>query len=157
MRSRTSDIAAGLATLAIAGMFQAQCGDLEGVSLLFPRMLIIFLTLGGVYIFASGLLTRHASADAPPCEAPTEEPVAVKRVVTIALGAMVYVGIIPLLGFYPASVLFLFCMAMILSDSSVTTAKKAMASAVFTVVLCVAVWFGFAFLLGVPTPQSMFF
>ena len=157
MRSRTSDIAAGLATLAIAGMFQAQCGDLEGVSLLFPRMLIIFLTLGGVYIFASGLLTRRASADAPPCEVPTEEPVAVKRVVTIALGAMVYVGIIPLLGFYPASVLFLFCMAMILSDSSVTTAKKAMASAVFTVVLCVAVWFGFAFLLGVPTPQSMFF
>lgn len=157
MRSRTSDIAAGLATLAIAGMFQAQCGDLEGVSLLFPKMLIIFMTLGGVYIFASGLLTRRATVNDAPCELPAEEPVAVKRVATIALGAIVYVGIIPLLGFYPASVLFLFCMAMILSDSSVTTAKKAMASAIFTVVLCVAVWFGFAFLLGVPTPQSMFF
>lgn len=68
-----------------------------------------------------------------------------KRVLTIALGAIVYVGVIALLGFYPASVLFLFCMSMILSDSGVTTAKKAMASAVFTAVLCVAVWFGFVF------------
>lgn len=157
MRSRTSDIAAGLATLAIAGIFQAQTGDLDGVSLLFPKMLIIFMTIGGLYIFASGLLTRRTNVDEAPCELPAKEPVAVKRVATIALGAMVYVGMIPLLGFYPASVLFLFCMAMILSDSSVTTAKKAMASAIFTVVLCVAVWFGFAFLLGVPTPQSMFF
>lgn len=157
MRSRTSDIAAGLATLAVAGMFQAQCGDLEGVSLLFPRMLIIFMTLGGVYIFASGLLTRPADTKDLSCETKAEDPVAVKRVAIIALGAIVYVGIIPLLGFYPASVLFLFCMAMILSDSSVMTAKKALTSAVFTAVLCVAVWFGFAFLLGVPTPQSVLF
>jgi len=157
MRSRTSDIAAGLATLAIAGIFQAQSGDLEGVSLLFPRMLIIFMTLGGVFVFASGLLTPRARVDEAPCELPAEEPVAVKRVASIALGSIVYVGIIPLLGFYPASVLFLFGMAMILSDSNVTTAKRALASAIFTVVLCVAVWFGFAFLLGVPTPQSMFF
>lgn len=157
MRSRTSDIAAGLATLAVAGIFQAQTGDLEGVSLLFPRMLIIFMTIGGVFIFVSGLLTRRASADDAPCELPPEEPVAAKRVATIALASIAYVGIIPVLGFYPASVLFLFCMAMILSDSNVTTAKKALASAIFTVVLCLAVWLGFALLLGVPTPQSMFF
>lgn len=157
MRSRTSDIAAGLATLAIAGVFQAQSGDLDGVSLLFPRMLIIFMTLGGVYIFAAGLLTRPSGVKDVSCEAKTEEPVAVKRVVIIALGAIVYVGVITLLGFYPASVLFLFGMSMILSDSSVKTAKKAMASAVFTAVLCVAVWFGFALLLGVPTPQSVLF
>jgi hypothetical protein len=157
MRSRTSDIAAGLATLAVAGVFQAQCGDLEGVSLLFPRMLIIFMTIGGVYIFASGLLTPRIRVEDAPCELPEEEPVAVKRVATIALASILYVGIIPLLGFYPASVLFLFCMAMILSDAGVTTARKALASAIFTVVLCFAVWLGFALLLGVPTPQSMFF
>lgn len=157
MRSRTTDIAAGLATLAIAGLFQAQSGDLEGVSLLFPKMLIIFMTLGGAYIFASGLLTRPANAKDGACETKTEEPVAVKRVVIIALGAIVYVGIIPLLGFYPATVLFLFGMSMILSDSNVTTVKKATASAAFTAVLCIAVWFGFALLLGVPTPQSVLF
>jgi hypothetical protein len=157
MRSRTSDIAAGLATLAVAGIFQAQSGDLEGVSLLFPRMLIIFMTIGGVFIFVSGLLTPRARIDEAPCELPPEEPVVVKRVATIALASIVYVGIIPVLGFYPSSVLFLFCMAMILSDSSVTTARRALASATFTVVLCLAVWLGFALLLGVPTPQSMFF
>ena len=126
MRSRTSDIPAGLATLAVAGIFQAQCVDLEGASLLFPRMLIIFMTIGGVYIFASGLLPPRIRVEDAPCEIPDEEPVAVKRVANIALASILYVGIIPLFGFYPASVLFLFCMAMILSDTRVTTTREAL-------------------------------
>lgn len=150
MRSRTTDIAAGLASLAIAGMFQAQSGELEGVSLLFPRMLIIFLTLGGVYLVIKGIMTgASAPADA--------EPVNVRRVVTISVGSVVYVLAIPLLGFYPASALFLFAMAMVLGDSTSDTARLAMLSAMFTAILCVAVWLGFALMLNVPTPQSILF
>jgi hypothetical protein len=153
MISRTTDIAAGLAVLAIAGMFQSQSGELEGVSLLFPRMLIIFMTVGGIYLVAKGLIKGRKSSAATE----DTEPVKFKRVGIISAGSVVYVLVVPLLGFYPATVLFLFGMAMVLGDSNVTTAKKAMASAFFTVVLCVAVWLGFAFLLGVPTPQSVLF
>lgn len=150
MRSRTTDIAAGLASLAIAGVFHAQSGELEGVSLLFPRMLIIFLTLGGVYLVIKGIL-RGASA------AQEAEPVNVRRVATISVGSVIYVLGIPLLGFYPASALFLFAMAMILGDTTTNTARLAMLSAMFTAILCVAVWLGFALMLNVPTPQSILF
>jgi hypothetical protein len=150
MRSRTTDIAAGLASLAFAGMFQAQAGELEGVSLLFPRMLIIFLTLGGAYLVIKGILRGAAASQ-------ESEPVNVRRVVTISAGSVIYVLAIPLLGFYPASALFLFAMAMILGDTTTNTARLAMLSAMFTAILCVAVWLGFALMLNVPTPQSVLF
>lgn len=152
MRSRTTDIAAGLAVIAVAGMFQAQTGDLEGVSGLFPRMLIIFMTVGGAYLVVKGLLQGRKTA--PDADA---EPVNARRVTIISIGSIGYVLVIPLLGFYPASVLFLFSLAMILGDSHRDTARKALASAVFTAILCVAVWLGFALLLHVPTPQSVLF
>ncbi len=47
--------------------------------------------------------------------------------------------------------------AMVLSDAGGGTRKKAVASAAFTVVLCLFVWIGFAMLLGVPTPEGMLF
>lgn len=153
MRSSVADIASGLAVLAVAGVFQAQSGDLEGVSLLFPRMLIIFMTVGGILVCVQGLLKRRKGEDAPQ----DDEPVAVGRVVMISAGAIAYVLCIPLLGFYPASVIYLFSMAMVLGDAGGGTRRKALASAAFTVVLCLFVWIGFAMLLGVPTPEGMLF
>lgn len=153
MRSSVADITSGLAVLAIAGVFHAQSGDLEGVSLLFPRMLVIFMTLGAVLLCVQGMLKRRKGEDAPQ----DDEPVAVGRVVMISVGAIVYVLCIPLLGFYPASAAYLFLMAMILGDTSHGTRRKAVASAVFAVVLCLSVWIGFAKLLGVPTPEGMLF
>ncbi len=152
MRSSVADIASGLAVLAVAGVFHAQSGDLEGVSLLFPRMLIIFMTVGGILVCVQGLLKRRKGEDAPH-----DEPVAVGRVVMISAGAIAYVLCIPLLGFYPASVIYLFSMAMVLGDAGGGTRRKALASAAFTVVLCLFVWIGFAMLLGVPTPEGMLF
>ncbi len=153
MRSSVADIASGLAVLVMAGVFHAQSGDLEGVSLLFPRMLIIFMALGGIYLCGLGLLKGRKGAEAPQ----DDEPVAVNRVVMISAGAIAYVAIIPVLGFYLASALYLFGMSMVLSDAGGTTRKKAVASAAFTVVLCLFVWIGFAMLLGVPTPEGMLF
>lgn len=153
MRSSVADITSGLAVLVIAGMFHAQTGDLEGVSLLFPRMLIIFMALGGIYLCGLGLLKGRKGEQAPQ----DDEPVAVSRVVMISAGAIAYVAIIPVLGFYLASVLYLFGMSMVLSDAGGGTRKKAVASAAFTVVLCLFVWIGFALLLGVPTPEGMLF
>jgi len=153
MRSSVADIAAGLAVLSVAGVFQAQTGDLEGVSLLFPRILIIFMSLGGVLLCCQGILKRRREEDVPR----DAEPVAVKRVVIISAGAIAYVLCIPVIGFYPASVLYLFGMAMVLGNTNKSTRRHALASALFTVVLCVSVWVGFALLLGVPTPEGMLF
>lgn len=143
---------AGLAVLLVAGLFQTQSGDLEGVSLLFPKMLIIFIACGGLFLVAKAMLAGRAAAAKADAE-----PVNARRVVLISIGSAVYVLLIPLLGFYPASGLFLFAMGMILGDACAGSRKKMLAAAVFTVILCVAVWLGFALLLRVPTPQSVLF
>lgn len=153
MRSSVSDFAAGAAVLAFAGMFQVQSGDLEGVSLLFPRMLIIFLTLGGLLLCAQGLLKRRRGTDTTG----NAEPVAAGRVTGISVASIGYVLLIPVLGFYSASTLFLFTMAVALSNADGSTCRKALAAAVFTVVLCASVWAGFALLLSVPAPEGLLF
>lgn len=153
MRKSTADLAAGLFTLAVAGVFHHQSQELEGISLLFPQMLIIFLTLGGLFCVAAGLLKRRSGND----EVTDAEPVAVGRVAQIGAGSIGYVAVVPFLGFYPATIVFLFSMGMLLNDASQSTRKTAMAAGLFTVVLCLLVWLGFAVLLGVPTPQSVFF
>lgn len=153
MRKSTTDLAAGLFTLVVAGIFHHQSQDLEGISLLFPRMLIIFLTLGGMLCVVFGLLKRGKENDGVA----DAEPVAVGRVAQIGAGSMGYVAAVPFLGFYPATIVFLFSMGMLLNDANQSTRKTAMAAGLFTVVLCLLVWLGFALLLGVPTPQSVFF
>jgi hypothetical protein len=125
MRSRTTDIAAGLASLAFAGMFQAQSGELEGVSLLFPRMLIIFLTLGGAYLVVKGILRGAAASK-------ESEPVKRQSVTITPQGPSSMCWASRCSGFTPASALFLFAMAMILGDTSTNTARLAMLSAMFT-------------------------
>lgn len=152
MRKSTSDIAAGLFTLVVAGIFHHQSQELEGISLMFPQMLVIFLALGGVLCVAFGLRKRRLEDD----EVTDAEAVAVGRVAQISVGSMGYVAAVPLLGFYPATLVFLFSMGMLLNDANQSTRKTAIAAGLFTVVLCLLVWLGFAVLLGVPTPQSIF-
>lgn len=153
MRSSVADFASGLAALSLAGVFHAQSRDLEGVSRLFPRMLILFLTLGGMLLCVQSLLRQRKGTDARQ----TREPVAVRRVVVISAGAIAYVLLIPLLGFYPASVAYLLGMAMLLGDAGGSTGRKALTAVAFTLVLCLFVWLGFALLLGVPTPEGILF
>lgn len=154
MASHKGDILAGLAVLAVCAMFHFQSADLEGLALLFPRMLVIFMTIGGLYLVAKGVVKGRRFAHVEHKEA---EPLDAKRVVTIALGSIVYVLTIPVVGFYLTTVLFLFAMSFILSDGNKKSLKKVVASALFTAVLCISVWLGFSLLLSVPTPTGMLF
>ncbi len=153
MRSSITDLVAGLFSLLIALAFYSQCGDLTGVSLMYPSLIIGFITLGGLYLLAQGLLKMRRGCDTIA----DDEPVALKRVAMISVISMAYVVLIPLLGFYSASALFLFGAAMVLSDMGGGPAKTAVAAGILTAVMCLSVWGGFALLLGVPTPEGMFF
>ena len=152
MRSGKSDILAALFIFVVALAFHLQSGELKGISLYFPRILLVFLTWGGVILMGLGIykVVKKIRFEAG-------EPVAIPRVIIISIGSIAYVAIIPLLGFFPASAVFLFIMAMILRDTSVDTRKIALLAAVFATVLCLAVWIGFTVLLNVPTPPSIFF
>ena len=153
MRSSTADIASGAFVFLAAAIFYYQSGELDGISLLFPQLLMGFMTIGGLYLMLKGFVTKKRDKDFVV----NDEPVALKRVAQISLGSIAYAVAIPFLGFYPMTMLFLFGMGMLLNDAAVSTRKSAIMSAMLMVIVTFAVWFGFAVLLSVPTPQSILF
>jgi hypothetical protein len=81
-----------------------------------------------------------------------EEPVAFRRVGIIVFASAAYRVLVPVLGFYTASALFLFGSAMVLNDTKVSALLSA---CLLTAIMCLAVWLGFSVLLGVPVPGGL--
>lgn len=161
MTKSTKDILAAVACLIIAGIFYSQMGELEGISRVFPGMLIAFIAVCGLALLGLGLLSRRKERreidGEPVAMGREEEPVSMGRVALISLGSVAYVAVIPAIGFYLASAVFLFAMAWVLRDISVEKRKTVLAAVLFTAVLCLSVWGTFSLLLNVPTPESVFF
>ena len=154
MRSSAIDVTAGVFSLLFAAAFYVQSGELEGVGRAYPLGLMIFISLGGLFLLAQGACKRLSGRDAIPTDA---EPVASRRVAAITAASVAYVLLISLLGFYAASIFFLFGSAMALNDASWGWRKSAMAACALTVIMCLAVWLGFTKLLFVPTPAGLLF
>ena len=154
MRNSVIDLAAGVFSLIFAAAFYIQGGELKGVGRDYPLGLIIFIALGGFWLLAQGIRKRWSGRDAIPADA---EPAAYSRVAVITAASVAYVFLIPLLGFYMASILFLFGSAIVLNDAGWGWKKSAMAACALTVIMCFAVWLGFTKLLYVPTPEGLFF
>ena len=152
MRKGFTDIGAGLFMLLVATAFLLQSGDLSGVSWLFPRALMTVMFLGGVYLIGLGAVRVRAGGHDEH-----EEPIASHRILIISISSIVYGLLIPWLGFYVSSALFLFGMAMTLGGKEGGKGKATLYSLVFAILLCVLVWGGFNVLLAVPTPKGQFF
>ncbi len=149
MYQHTKDILAGLSFLIFALLFGSQLDGLSGVSLYFPQSIIIFILIGGIYLVIKGLLTRHKKER-------DNEMLALGRVIVISVMSIVYVILIPLLGFFTASFAFLFIAAIVYRERDVPFAKSCTIAILFTTIFSLIVWFGFQFLLGVPTPEGIF-
>ena len=154
MRGNVRDLAAGAFSLLFAVAFYVQSGKLKGLGRDYPLGLIIFISLGGLFLLAQGLRKLRSGRDAIPTDA---EPAAYSRVAVITTAAVTYACLIALLGFYTASTAFLFSSAIVLNDAGWGWKKSAMAACALTAIMCFAVWLGFAKLLRVPTPEGLFF
>ena len=156
MRSSTTDIAAGLFCLFTFLIFFAQADTLQGMARSYPLGLLIAIALGASFLLVKGIRKRRSGLDPIPENA---EDVAIGRVAFILAASIAYVFVIELVGFYIASVIFLFGSGIALSDVQASGGwkKLALASAIFTVVMCISVWLMFVAILYVPTPEGSLF
>lgn len=158
MRKSISDILAGLGFLGFAAVFWLSGRDLTGISRVFPESLELFLSLGGAALVAGGLrrLRREVASAGEEAVAACaqEEPVVAWRVALITVSSMAYVLLIPALGFYAASVLFMFGMGWVMAGrgQGLRGPAKAMGFALF---LSLLVYLVFTRALQVPTPEGL--
>jgi putative tricarboxylic transport membrane protein len=148
MKRKHADILSGLGFLLVAALFWSLGRDLEGVSAVFPAMLEVFMAGGGLALIINGL--RMSAAD-QVCE---DMPLW-GRVVGIVIGGIIYVLCIPLIGFYTASALFIFILALAYGQE--LSLRRAGLYAAFSLLICVLIWGVFQKLLLVPTPEGLFF
>ena len=154
MRSSVADLVAGVLSLLFAAAFYLQSGNLKGIERDYPMGLILFITLGGLFLLFLGIRKRLSGSDPIPENA---EPTAYGRMLFILVATVGYVSLISLVGFYIASTLMLFGSATVLNDAGWGWKKCTLASAVFTTVMCVSVWIVFVKFLYVPTPKGLLF
>ncbi len=150
--SALSDVLSGVTALVLAGVFFAQSGELSGIGLMFPDMLMFFITCCGIFLLGKGTRKYIRKYKAAPTEMPS-----IKRIGMISAGSLMYVIIMPALGFYISSAAFLFGMTVVLRDSGVSLQRTLLNAALVTVIICVSVWVGFTMLLNVPTPPMSLF
>jgi putative tricarboxylic transport membrane protein len=151
--SAKSDLLSALFTLALITPFILQFGELEGISLLFPRMLVCFMAVGALALFGMARLKSKASGD---WSLGGDKP-HMGRVALISVASVAYIALVYPLGFYPASALFLFCAALCLHRSEGGWTRDVLVSLFFAALLCALVWGGFSRLLRVPTPEGLLF
>lgn len=150
MRRSFSDITSGLGFLAFAAVFWLAGLDLTGISRVFPMGLEVFLALGGIALVINGLRLARKEGAAE------KEVTAWSRVILITVASVAYVFVIPLLGFYVTSVLFLFALAMILAEKGKGARGLGVALG-FSVGLMALIYIVFLKILQVPTPSGLFF
>lgn len=116
--SAKADLASGAAMLVIVIAFYVQTFELSGLGMLFPSMLLTFIAGGGLFLLNKGLWKiRHQHKTEAP------ESASFRRIALISAGSIIYVMVMPVLGFYPMSAIFLFSMTIILRDTGVSWAK----------------------------------
>jgi putative tricarboxylic transport membrane protein len=151
--SAKSDLLSALFTLVVITPFILQSGELEGVSLLFPQMLVCFMAVGALVLFGTAWLKGKASGDR---SLGGDKP-HMGRVALISVASIAYMALMQPLGFYPASALFLFGTALCLHRGDGGRARDALVSLFFAALFCVLVWGAFSLLLRVPTPAGLLF
>ena len=141
------DLCGGLMLAGLAALFGSQLHELGGLGRMFPQALVIIIGAGGLYLVGKGLWKYRAKYRHEPFEAASA-----KRIVIIVAGSIVYAALTPVLGFYPASGLFLFGMTVCLRDEGVSRKRTAVNGLMLSLVLCASIYMFFTILLNVPTP-----
>lgn len=151
MYQHTKDLLSGIFFLIVALIFQSQSFDLHDISRIFPQALIIFLLIGSVYLILKGIIhfKRKENLD--------DEVVVLSRVAVISAISFVYILLIPFLGFFVASIIFLFFASLVFREKNRPMVQSLLISVAFTCIFCAFVWISFVYLLSVPTPDGMFF
>lgn len=146
--SPKADVGSGFILIGVVALFASQLYELNGLGLMFPKMLIWIIGVGGAYLVVKGFVKYMRKYKAEDFETAS-----MRRIVLIVIGSIVYAALTPIMGFYLVSALFLFGMTVLLQDDGVSMKRTVINGVILSVVMCVTIYLSFTILLNVPTPE----
>lgn len=151
MLKSTSDIWSGLGFLGISGAFYLQHEGEDGVSAMFPNVLMVLIALGGLYYLIRGL--RERTQECPHGECPEGEHWG--NIWWVSIMAIIYAAAIPFIGYWCSTGLFLAITYIGLVFRKNGLRKSLLIGIAFGGGFSFLVWVGFVKLMSVPTPEGV--
>lgn len=149
MQRISSDSYTALILFAIACIALWNTRDLNNMSATFPRTVgFILLGLSAVYFVTSILRPNKAKLFAE---------VDKRRVVSMVLGMVVYVGLMWIAGFLPASVAFIAFFVWFLQGRGKSQTSKLIRAGMFSILVGSSFYLLFRFVFLVPLPNGVLF
>ncbi len=151
MRKSSSDIGSGIGFLVLAAAFFFQHDDSTGVSHAFPLLLMGIIAWGGVYYLVRGLLERRKEKP----EESAQKGEHWGNIAWVSFMALAYAAIIPVLGYWCSTGLFLALTYMGLVFRNGRPLRMVLNAVIFGGGFSFLVWLGFVKIMAVPTPQGL--
>lgn len=148
MDKRISDRLAGLFAIVPAIAFYWQGRELAAESVLFPLVLEAFLLIMGLYLLGRSFTGAGGKAD--------DEHLTYSRAWVMIGATAAYLIGMDLIGFYVTTSVFLIAVSWFFNDHGYTLRSFGM-SALFGIVMTVAIYATFSLFLQVPTPEGLLF
>ena len=147
--SVNADVVIGLFSLALAALVYFTTRGLSRLGGVFVDYTLVAMVVLAVIITVKGFLK-------PDHIRFFDSVIERNNVLTGVVILLLYLIVLPLVGFLPASYAFYFCFNLYLADERFTT-KNLITSALLTAVVVTAFYFIFHFFLEVPLPEGSLF
>ncbi|MFG6150652.1 tripartite tricarboxylate transporter TctB family protein [Halobacillus sp. B23F22_1] len=153
---RLKDILVAVIVLAISGLFYINTRTITPPADIFPKVVIlIFSTLGTLLLLKAIFYKKHGQVEEGEEDEEDTEKINVKRRWISIISVIAYMFLVPILGFFIASGLFLTAISIYLNDEKISF--KSLIKPVAISVVCMLVLYGtFDVFLKVPIPGGIF-
>lgn len=154
MTQRQGDFILCIALWLVAMVFWFQAKELKSPGNLLPIMLVIIISvLAGILFVKNAIsMVKEKQANRPPLVSREN----LVRITIVAIATLVYVFVIPVLGFYFSTGIFLSLFYLLMMEGAINM-KRIAQSIVGGVAVSIGIFYTFGYLLNVHTPKGIFF
>lgn len=154
MTQRQADFVLCIVLWLVAIIFWFQAKELKSPGNLLPTMLVIIISLLAGIVFVKNVISLVKEKQMSSRQLFTRENFI--KVGMVSLATLVYVFVIPVLGFYLSTGIFLSLFYLLMTEGAIN-GKRIMQSVLGGVVVSIGIFYTFGYLLHVHTPKGILF
>lgn len=153
---RVKDIIVSVLIFAVSVLFYINTKDLVPPADIFPKVVILVFSILGFFLLIKAVFMKKAYEEGDKQDLEEEEKVNEKRKWISIAGIVLYIVLMPIVGFYLTSGLFLLLLSMFLIGEKPNLKGSVIPVVVSASVMCI-LYLTFSVFLRVPVPSGALF